>query len=97
MTMKLDYVGSLSRHQYINMLANTALEPGAGPISARQPFPQYGGPFSFEWNEGTGKYNALQAELTQRVSNGLFFRLAYTWSKSMDIQSDPYGNERQFL
>ena len=93
MAMKLDYVGSLSRHQYINSTVNTALYPGPGPISARQPFPQYGGPFSFEWNEGTGNYNALQAELTQRVSNGLFFRLAYTWSKSMDIQSDPYGNE----
>jgi hypothetical protein len=93
MTMKLDYVGSLSRHQYINNTVNTALSPGPGPISARQPFPQYGGPFSFEWNEGTGNYHALQAELTQRVSNGLFFRLAYTWSKSMDIQSDPYGNE----
>jgi hypothetical protein len=93
MTMKLDYVGSLSRHQYINQLVNTALYPGPGPISARQPFPQYGGPFSFEWNEGTGNYNALQAELTQRISNGLFFRLSYTWSKSMDIQSDPYGNE----
>ena len=93
MTMKLDYVGSLSRHQYINNTVNTALYPGPGPISARQPFPQYGGPFSFEWNEGTGNYNALQAELSQRVSNGLFFRLSYTWSKSMDIQSDPYGNE----
>ncbi len=93
MALKLDYVGSLSRHQYINMEANTALFPGAGPISARQPFPQYGGPFSFEWNEGTGNYNALQTELTKRLSNGLFFRAAYTYSKSMDIQSDPYGNE----
>jgi hypothetical protein len=93
MTAKVDYVGSLSRHQYINNTVNTALYPGPGPISERQPFPQYGGPFSFEWNEGTGNYHALQAELTQRVSHGLFFRLAYTWSKSMDIQSDPYGNE----
>jgi hypothetical protein len=93
MALKIDYVGSLSRHQYINMEANTALFPGAGPISERQPFPQYGGPFSFEWNEGTGNYNALQTELTKRLSNGLFFRAAYTWSKSMDIQSDPYGNE----
>ncbi len=93
MALKVDYVGSLSRHQYINMEANTALYPGTGPISARQPFPQYGGPFSFEWNEGTGNYNALQTELTKRLSNGLFFRAAYTWSKSMDIQSDPYGNE----
>jgi Carboxypeptidase regulatory-like domain/TonB dependent receptor len=93
MALKVDYVGSLSRHQYINMLANTALNPGAGPISDRQPFPQYGGPFSFEWNEGTGNYNALQAELTKRLSSGLFFRVAYTYSKSLDIQSDPYGNE----
>ena len=93
MALKIDYVGSLSRHQYINMEANTALYPGPGPISDRQPFPQYGGPFSFEWNEGTGNYNALQTELTKRLSNGLFFRAAYTYSKSMDIQSDPYGNE----
>jgi hypothetical protein len=93
MVLKVDYVGSLSRHQYINMEANTALFPGPGPLSARQPFPQYGGPFSFEWNQGTGNYNALQTELTKRLSNGLFFRAAYTWSKSMDIQSDPYGNE----
>jgi Carboxypeptidase regulatory-like domain/TonB dependent receptor len=93
MVLKADYVGSLSRHQYINMLANTALFGAPGPIADRQPFPQYGGPFSFEWNEGTGNYNALQTELTKKLSQGLFFRLAYTYSKSMDIQSDPYGNE----
>ena len=29
MALKIDYVGSLSRHQYINMEANTALYPGA--------------------------------------------------------------------
>jgi hypothetical protein len=91
--LKVDYVGSLSRHQYINMEANTALYPGPGPIANREPYPQYGGPFSFEWNEGTGNYNALQTEVTKRLSNGLFFRLAYTYSKSLDIQSDPYGNE----
>jgi hypothetical protein len=93
MVMKIDYVGSLSRHQYLNETANMALYPGPGPISARQPFAQYGGPFNYNWNEGTGNYNALQAELTKRLSSGLFFRASYTWSKSFDWQSDPYGNQ----
>lgn len=90
--IKLDYVDSLSRHQYINPLANTAMTPGPGPISLRQPFPQYGGPFSFEWNEGPGSYNALQAFLQKSLSSGLFFMASYTWSKSLDWASDPYNN-----
>ena len=90
--MKLDYVGSLSRHQYIVPEANTALTPGPGPISKRQPFPQYGGPFSFSWNDGPGSYNALQAYLQKSLSSGLFFMASYTWSKSLDWASDPYNN-----
>ena len=90
--MKLDYVGSLSRHQYIVPEANTALVPGSGPISKRQPFPQYGGPFSFSWNDGPGSYNALQAFLQKSLSSGLFFMASYTWSKSLDWASDPYNN-----
>jgi hypothetical protein len=92
MVMKLDYVGSVSRHQYIVPEANTALYPGPGPISERQPFPQYGGPFSFSWNDAPGSYNALQAQVQKSLSNGLFFLVSYTWSKSMDWQSDPYVN-----
>ncbi len=90
--MKMDYVGSLSRHQYIVPEANTALYPGPGAISARQPFPQYGGPFSFSWNDAPGSYNALQVQAQKTLSNGLFFLASYTWSKSMDWQSDPYVN-----
>jgi len=92
MVMKLDYVGSVSRHQYIVPEANTALYPGPGPISARQPFPQYGGPFSYSWNAAPASYNALQAQVQKTLSNGLFFLASYTWSKSMDWQSDPYVN-----
>lgn len=90
--MRIDYVGSTSRHQYIVPEANTALYPGPGPISARQPFPQYGGPFSFSWNDAPGSYNALQAQAQKTLSNGLFFLASYTWSKSLDWQSDPYVN-----
>jgi hypothetical protein len=90
MVFKLDYVGALDRHQYIVPIANTALTPGPGPISARAPFSQYS-PFDFEWNDAPAKYNALQAVLQKTLSSGLFFRAAYTWSRSLDWQSDPYG------
>jgi hypothetical protein len=92
LVMKLDYVGSASRHQYIVPEANTALYPGPGPISERQPFPQYGGPFSYSWNAAPASYNALQAQLQKTMSNGITFLASYTWSKSMDWQSDPYVN-----
>lgn len=94
LVLDLDYMGSLGRRQYINPTANTAVNPGPGSLVSRgQPYPQYGGgPVSFEWNDGPSSYNALQAKLRKSVSNGLMFLASYTWSKSMDVQSDPYGS-----
>jgi hypothetical protein len=91
---KLDYVGSLGRHQYIVPEVNTALTPGPGPILNREPFPQYGGPFSYSWNEMPSSYNALQAQLQKSMSSGFFLQVSYTYSKSMDWQSDPYTNSQ---
>jgi hypothetical protein len=90
LVMKVDYVGSVSRHQYIVPLANTAVYAAPGPIPARQPFPQYGGPFYFSWNHAPASYNALQVHMQKAFSNGLFFLASYTWSKSLNWQSDPY-------
>ena len=87
---KLDYVGSASRHQYFVPLVNTALTPGPGAVLPREPYPQYGGPFSFSWNEMPTAYNGLQAQATKRLSNGLTFQASYTWSKTMDWLSNPY-------
>jgi hypothetical protein len=92
LALKVDYVGSADRFQYIDPLGNTALYPGPGPISAREPFPQFGGQFFFEWNVAPASYNALQAELEKKFSSGLTFRASYTWSKSLDWQSDQYGS-----
>ena len=36
-------------------------------------------------------YNALQVELNKQMSSGLSFKASYTWSKSLDWQSDPYS------
>jgi hypothetical protein len=84
----LNYVGSVSHHLFIQPVGNTALYPGPGPIANRQPFPQYGGGFSFDENVGNASYNALQVKLQKNLSAGLNFMLSYTWSKSLDIQSE---------
>jgi len=37
--------------------------------------------------EGTSNYDALQAQLRKRLSNGLQFTASYTWSHALDEQS----------
>jgi hypothetical protein len=40
---------------------------------------------------GSQRYNALQATLQKRFSNGLQFQVAYTWSKCMSNNAGYYG------
>jgi Carboxypeptidase regulatory-like domain len=88
LVLTLDYVGSVGRHNFIQPAANTALTPGPGPVTPREPFPAYGGAFSFDENVGNSSYNSLQVKLQKALSFGLNFLASYTWSKSLDIQSE---------
>jgi len=45
----------------------------------------------FWYTEGNSSYNALQLDLTRRLSHGLQFRAAYTWSKNLDMNSGLTG------
>lgn len=55
-----------------------------------RPFPQYSGTgATFAGTDpwatfATASYNAFQATLSRRMTNGLYFLAAYTWSKTMD-------------
>jgi hypothetical protein len=59
------------------------------PVQSR-PNPSLSGGF-FWLTEGNSSYNALQADVTHRFSNGLQFRANYTWSKNLDINSGLTG------
>jgi len=48
-----------------------------------KPFPQYETVWTHRQNEGWSNYHSLQVTATKRVSNGLSFLLAYTWSKTL--------------
>lgn len=90
LVLSLDYVGSGGRHLFIQPQINTALIPGPGPLVSRgQRFSQYaGGSVSNSTNLGTSNYNAMQVKLEKSLSSGLTFLTSYTWSKSLDIQSE---------
>ncbi|MBV9224621.1 MAG: TonB-dependent receptor [Acidobacteriaceae bacterium] len=90
LVLSLDYVGSGGRHLFIQPQINTARIPGPGSLVSRgQRFSQYaGGSISNSTNIGTSSYNSLQAKLQKSLSFGLTFLASYTWSKSLDIQSE---------
>lgn len=59
------------------------------PVGGR-PNPYLNGGF-FWYYEGNSNYNALQIDLTRRLTRGLQFRGNYTWSKNLDMNSGLTG------
>jgi hypothetical protein len=49
----------------------------------------------FWYTEGNSSYNALQTDLTRRLSHGVELRANYTWSKNLDMNSGPTGAQAQ--
>ena len=59
------------------------------PVATR-PNPFLGAGF-FWFTEGNSSYNALQTDVSKRLSKGLQFRANYTWSKNLDMNSGLTG------
>jgi hypothetical protein len=70
------------------------------PVAKTLPNPYLGAGF-FWYSEGNSSYNALQIDLTKRLTRGLQVRGNFTWSKNLDINSAPTGaqssNEAQMV
>jgi hypothetical protein len=56
------------------------------PVSATRPNPYLGAGF-FWFTEANTSYNALQLDVTRRLTRGLQVRGNFTWSKNLDINS----------
>jgi hypothetical protein len=57
-----------------------------------RPFPKFTNVALFRDNIGNSSYEAFQAKLEQRVSHGLTFTFAYTFSKLIDDASSVFSN-----
>jgi hypothetical protein len=88
-TVTVNYVGSSTHRLDVGGIYGGALTPGPGPIAPRQLFP-YITPTFYDRSTGRGNYNALQASLERRFTNGLSYSVSYTWSKSIDVGGDGY-------
>jgi len=85
----VSYVGNQSHRNQYTGNPNQAI-PGPGPIDARRPFPGFSDIAGMLMN-GQGNYNSLQARFQQRVSHGLSFLAAYTYSHSIDDAVGEFG------
>jgi hypothetical protein len=63
------------------------------PVGTR-PNPYLGAGF-FWYTEGNSSYNALQTDVTHRLTHGLELRANYTWSKNLDMNSGPTGAQAE--
>ena len=83
----LSYLGNKSDHLQIRQNPNQASLPAnptnPTPIQSRRPYPYVGDVYQIS-SIAYGNYNALEADLEHRFSNGLSFLANYIWSKSMD-------------
>ena len=82
----LEYVGNRVRHgrRLRNLNEGIIQTPGVGPVVF--PYAQYGFGSAFLEQivtNGRADYNALQARVARRMSDGLAFTVAYTWSKTL--------------
>ena len=81
------YVGTSGNRLLMTSNINTA-PPGATNPATRQPFGPSLGQVVEISNSAHSIYHGLQSKLEKRFSNGLYFLGSYTWSKSIDNQSN---------
>jgi len=98
--VRLAYVGSQSRHQFVNLELNPSVNNGSGlSANSRRVYntaPTVG-PCATATGcaanyaqivdasmSGNAHYNSLQATLQKRMAHGISFLFNYTWSKSYD-------------
>jgi Carboxypeptidase regulatory-like domain len=100
MSMRVAYVASGSRHQWVNLEINPSVNTGSG-LSANQRRVYNTAPVVGPCTTASGcktsyaqiieaamigsaSYNSLQATLIRRMSHGLSFMINYTWSHTLD-------------
>jgi hypothetical protein len=98
--IRVAYVGSVSRHQFVNLEVNPAINNGSG-LSTDQRRAYNTAPIVAPCTTsvgcaakltniteasmtGSSHYNSLQATLEKKMSHGLSLLANYTWSKSLD-------------
>jgi hypothetical protein len=91
LSVQVSYVGNRTRN-------NLRTKPGnlVDPALGRRPYPQFA-QFSIRTETGEGQYDALQLQVNRRLSKGLAFTVAYSWSKFLNDIVSPQTPCANFL
>jgi hypothetical protein len=81
------YVGSKGTHLQVLVDHNQDPTPGPGDVQSRRPYPNFG-PFTSIEDHGNSTYHALQLKAEKRLSAGLIFLSAFTYSKAINDQPE---------
>lgn len=106
--LEVGYVGTAGRHMLTRYEGNPAIPgPGAntGNTNDRRfrnighpDLATFGGPvfsnITVQATAATSSYNSLQATVSKRFSDGLYFQNAFTWSHCIDTSSGLRSNTR---
>ncbi len=82
MVVRGSYVGTHGDHLHIALNPDEAY-PMPGTVAHNQPYTSYASMQGWE-PIGVSNYNALQLSAENRLQNGLYFLVAYTYSRSLD-------------
>ena len=85
--VEIAYVGTSGNRLLMTSNINAA-PPGPTAPAARRPFGPALGEVRELTNSGHSIYHGLQSKIEKRFSHGLYFLGSYTWSKSLDNQSN---------
>jgi hypothetical protein len=85
--IQASYIGSLGRH-LIRMQPLNLIDPATGTAPNTNFSP---GALELIETDAVSNYNALQANVTQRLAHGLELTASYTWAHSLDDASNPTG------
>ena len=91
MMLEVDYVGTSGNRLLMTTNINAA-PPGPTDPTARRPFGSALGEVDEYTNSAHSIYHGLQTKVERRFSKGLYFLGSYTWSKSIDNQSNGTDN-----
>ncbi len=86
-SLSLAYVGTKGTHlmTYVNLN-----QQELNSASGTKPYPNLGN-VVLEGAIGNSSYNALQARFNRRLTNGLQYNVAYTWSHTIDDSNGAFG------
>ena len=89
LVVQVGYMGKVGRKLLMGLAANPAVyRPGAtaGNINQRRLLPGFGNNTVIS-SLANSSYNALQVEVNKRFSQSFSFQMAYTFSRSIDMES----------